>query len=1005
MPGYGYGSPAAPQKPALVSPVDPMSSLWPQLGDAATQAPLSQTTTRDHYHPVQTSFEGDPNLGGQILSHGATALGQGGPSDWEYFDTGTHVVSPVTRHSTPAELSPQASMQVTFPLHTVDETHPQAPSEINTPKSPGRAASQHDSISSHVSELTLERTGTIDSVIHAWSAPLQPRKSSSRNVSISESSPQLHATSNSGHAANLAYLHGLRTETPTPQSVMTPLGDPYSDLDPLSRSSLLRYVAVLRKESLMESDTEKWKIFDSFMQKERRLRAVLYDIDLTSDPTRESAVHESPRKPDSLASAEPINEGTRSRGEAPYEFDVGLSMLDAYQQKGMPKSVAKPLEPASPEAEERPQSQKGFDSHQNDGTQAFSPGGRPIIQKPINVKTRFEKEPPLAVEPAAKASQNLAVPSPSDNAPQLAGDDYTSNIPESPALAAPIVLTIEEAERSPRLKMASTSGPLAMPVKFEPPRPVYTPFRYVEGPANLSVQDYLSKRNTYDSSRLMAHEAEELASPTTTKKIQEETFLGLIRSHSTAIRPKPKTLDVPEAIRPGTSPPPAHMRPDPIGDAVEALRASVPSTLPEKSQTDAATKLRQRMDIMVDDFSFIRQTVIPWDRDNREVRKKLDEERHKRQEESETRLDELSNDNEIAYADLKSMEADVKLEEAERRYQEDREELESFTRGVYDVVTTQLQQQIDDLRKEYVSAIGLLNQESDPASRMLTGDPGRSSTADFMDIILQLFEKLNIRHHKLGEARYERERRSKRLELTVLYTNGDTDAVKKLNTRFSVAEKAQVLREARERDQRASELTDLFEGVAVKSLGDNQAFLDEICAKIRRVNDVLPVDGDWQQNATDLVYGENGPRQVLAFAQSVIDFVLADSRALLSTSNAADKILNDADYAVAVAEATMANADEITYSKLKADKEKEDNKLVDEMSMRMESVTKAPSEALHLIQEIIDRIGNDREHPDRLKAALEAAKVRNAGKVMGSELAPSLAIDPGNNDNPRPYAS
>jgi hypothetical protein len=279
-------------------------------------------------------------------------------------------------------------------------------------------------------------------------------------------------------------------------------------------------------------------------------------------------------------------------------------------------------------------------------------------------------------------------------------------------------------------------------------------------------------------------------------------------------------------------------------------------------------------------------------------------------------------------------------------------------------------------------AVDLLDLDSEPASRLLKGDSSRSSMFEAMDIVLQLFEKLNIRYHKLAEARFERERRRKRLELTVLFTNGDSEGTKKLEQEFSTAEKLQVLHEARDKDQRASKLMDTFERATVRALGDNQGYLEDLFEKINGLNNVLPADGAWQQNATDTVYGENGARTALTSARAVVDFVLEDSRALLNTSNVADKILNDADYAVSVAEARVAGADDTIHKKLKADKEKEDGKLLEEMRMRMDSITKTPVDATNLIQEIGDRIGADKEHPERMKKALEAAKMRNAGNKL-----------------------
>lgn len=990
-PAPGYNN-SGPQNQALVSPIDPIINSWTPSADTASQEPLSHTPRYNHYHTAQTPLQGDPNFTGNFPIQTASAFA-GPTSDWEHFAPEPYAVSPEIAHSTPADLTPQFDMAEAISAHGARQSLAHRASEVRNKQheqhDDGRAMARPQSFSSNGSEAGLRRTGTIDSVIHAWNGSIRPQEETLRKASLSTSRSMHSARPSIDPGQKEARFQEHHAQTEAPQDFAS---DPYGDLEPQFRASLARFVSMLRKEAVAESDEDKFKVFDTFLQKERRLRAVLYDIDVT--PARaDLGVPDRSRPPENATS------NFQTTMEAAGASDKAVPVLEASEQQEPPQAVAAPAPTAVVKSEDSSKSKEDsfvmVDREQGDDAATYSPGGRPLIPRLITVKTNTTGVAEPIGNPQMSSSPGPLAQSPSDNAPEVVGEDYASTVPESPALAAPIILKPKHPEGSPRLGLAATSnGPLSMPVKFEPTRPVYTPFRYAEGHVaqsdNLDVQhpldqDYLSKRNTYDASRLM-HDvpssllsAANLASPTSTKKIQEETFLGLIRSHST-VRPKQKFMSFPESIRPGTTPPSVQIRSDPIEDAVKGLRYSLPPALPEKLHTDKALHIRQRMDVFVDDFAFIRETVVPWDRDNREIRKKLDEERHKRQEESEIRLDELFNDNEIAYAELKGMEADFKLAEAERRYEEDKQELESFSKGVFEVVAARLQQQVDALNKEYVLAIDLLDLESDSAGRMLTGSGGRSAMSEAMDIVLQLFQKLNIRYHKLAEARFERERRRKRLELTVLYTNGDSEGTKSLEKDFTTAEKLQVLHEARNKDRRANQLMESFERATVRGLGDNQAFLDELSVKVRKLNDVLPVHGAWRQSATDSVYGQNGARNALTSARGFVDFVLADSRALLMTSNAADKALNDADYAVSMAEANAANADEVTNRKLEADFVKEEEKLIEKMSMRMDSITKTPVDCANLIQEIISRIGDDGEHADRMQKALEQAKMRNTRK-------------------------
>ena len=68
--------------------------------------------------------------------------------------------------------------------------------------------------------------------------------------------------------------------------------DPYEDLDPWFKSSLARYVAMLRKESVADSDEERYKIFTAFTVKETKLREILYGIE--QDPKSDEAKDQKP---------------------------------------------------------------------------------------------------------------------------------------------------------------------------------------------------------------------------------------------------------------------------------------------------------------------------------------------------------------------------------------------------------------------------------------------------------------------------------------------------------------------------------------------------------------------------------------------------------------------------------------------------------------------------------------------------------------------------------------
>ncbi|KAI9878460.1 MAG: hypothetical protein M1823_006953, partial [Watsoniomyces obsoletus] len=277
-----------------------------------------------------------------------------------------------------------------------------------------------------------------------------------------------------------------------------------------------------------------------------------------------------------------------------------------------------------------------------------------------------------------------------------------------------------------------------------------------------------------------------------------------------------------------------------------------------------------------------------------------------------------------------------------KKYQEDQQELESFTQGVYTPVTSKLQKELAELNAQYTIAVDLLDLESESASRMLKSSALKAEMAFVMSCVLSAFNKLELRHQKIAEANVERERRRKRLELTVLDTNGDMGGVRSLEAEFAVAEKMQVLHEARGKDTRANKLMDTFDRATVRGLGDNQTYVDDLLVRIRELKELVLKDAN---QIPESVYQADGLRESLSMAQKATEFVLADSQKLLTISNVADIMLNEADFAVSVAEAKVSNAESSVYEKLASEKEKEDQKIVEDTNIRMASIAKGPEEA------------------------------------------------------------
>ena len=871
---------------------------------------------------------------------------------------------------------------------------------------------------------------------------------------------------------------------------------------------------MLRKEAAANTDDEKFELFQTFVTKELRLRSLLYGVELKKDAAAAREVKKAASLADIQAmlpkSALPELPGTSKNvdgdqpkqpigkvsepvpappvlPQAPIQPPASVSQAPLQsvvdQKDPLKLETAKPVLVApsmAPQAGPKPPVESRLKSR-NDGFvmvaapgggEAYSPGGRPLMTKVSAVSSEEAYSPGGRPIPAKAAEAAPAMPSvstavqplhkqpqgplsPSINAPMVIAD-YVTAQPASPSNNAPTVVSHQERPRAqPSPRPSQQPNKPVVPIKFEPPRAAYTPFRYNAGVQEEKAktlkpadQAYSSLRNSQaGSGRLLNSQDAVLLAPrrpslTSGRKEHEEAFIGLIRKQSMAVRqktpgpgpslpsnlraaggantPAPAKPEPPPFMRigtPSTQPAKAKQPADAQKEAVTALRSLLPPLEDLPTPTDPGgdnpklKTIKTKIDSIADQFSFIHDAVVDWDRTNRLVRKEQEAERQQRQGESEARIDELFNDNEIGYADIGELEAEFKLSEAEKKYQEDQAELESFTSQVFVVVTERLQKEIAELMTAYTMAIDMLDLESMAVSRCFkvpSDDRKPVRMTEIMSCVLALFNKIENRHKRLAEAHVERERRRKHLELTVLYTNGDVQGVKQLEKEFAVAEKMAVLHEARGKDTRANKLMDNFDRATVRGLGDNQVFTDDLLSKLHDLRKAIDTatanpNPDAQNANTNKPLSHPFTKETLHLAQSTLETLTTDSRRLLALSNEGDILLNDADYNVSIAEARVANAEKFVYQKLDEEKTKEDGKLIEEMNVRMMSVTKGPGEAGRVVREILEGCGgggglagggngerrgigggaNDSEHAERMKMALEKAKLRNAGAGGG----------------------
>lgn len=661
----------------------------------------------------------------------------------------------------------------------------------------------------------------------------------------------------------------------------------------------------------------------------------------------------------------------------------------------------------------------------------YSPGGRPIVSHP-------SRDQPIDRQNVVHSPQHAL---PSQRATKEASTRQTHDDAESHSPGADAPIVIDAACHNAFAAMArSTSVPPAFsgnPRRTSSPmlpevasgRPAYTPFRYTEGSPQGSGQP-LSAQSTYKaysaprqtsldsgtsmrSTSPMSRRRDTLDSVMSSRRTHNETVgdANVIREdgsvlnehinlteNSTNIPSSSESKATGIADRAGLSRITLHQSEAHIASGLREAVAALRRTLPADRDRDPTSvndaqivAARHAIDNVRDDFGFINKTVVAWDAEAKKIRGTHEKERQLRQEQSEERIDGLFHDNEIGYSDIGALEAEFKKVEAEKRALEEEEEHQSFVRSVFEVVTSRIQHDINHLSGQYDSLTDLLV-SAVACKDTFTSKEHRSEISQVLEVLLILHSKLEIRHRKTFEALAERDRRLRKTKLAPLYTEGRITEMKQLEKRLDDLEREAILEANRRRDNRANELVRIVDEHTSRGVGANQDCMKAMLREVRTIGEAMSVDS----RIDDL----KGLHANLAFAHTLLTYLLANSLRLTQQSFAADAILNNADYDVSVAEARVADADAETFERLREEKDTEDVELKQELEQRDSMVKKdfgiADGQVEALIAKVNDfssgngrregtsvSAGTDVEHEGRIRRALEEAKRRNAEKQSG----------------------
>lgn len=938
----------------------------------------------------------------------SSALGSHGPSNWEHFtphdssyDVPGHLppkvgarpntsnaMVPPSQQAWPATVP--ASINQSFSQHTRSES----PQSQQAPVSPIVESLQTDNIeSSHrvgsvgsTASISTTHSESIDGVIKAWSQPISPegrpqiqeskdpetnwKDSSAQGPPSATVSAQSERDSKPIGASKVSSLKDKGENS----TAKTKIVDPYEDLEPWYRSSLMRYVAMLRKEAVAESDEERYNIFTAFVSKESKLREILYSIEPISQSQSVNIAAES-GKP-----------GLSRQDIASEQHKPASRSVDKTEPQKEPEKVAtdssmrRPADPGSDEPIEDEVS--------------YSPGGRPILF-PISHGGQVQQD--SVAQDLGKSHSSSADPRHSQELPSR------GNLP---------------AGTSDSFSLKPADGLPSSPFN-KGKTPAYVPFRYSEGPQRGSeelvfeqpaYQAYSALRQaSAESGRTMtqgtAQSSQEQAGtvgpmPTGASDV-DETFLGLMREKSVVYRHKkgmssPSPASLPESLRSSKT-----------RGILSELRNLVPASTPDKSESVQNVALREDMDKFPDSIDFAQEMTGVWDREAKSRRERLDEGRHARQEESEQRIDSLFNDKEIGYSDITTLEEEFRQNEAKTQLDEERREFDNYVTNVFKPVEERLKRDVSSLKTKYDKAINLLDSETQTISRQTNSRLARNSQLSYtMRNAVNIFQKLELRYEKLVEVALEQERRRKRTERRPLVFLGDSSALKQLDKDFESMESRNIHEAAKDSDERANRLMDYFDEATMSGLAENQGLLDDISTKVQKID------------PTTIRSSEIDPAEIrptLESASMIVKMLAADSESILYSFVMADRILNDADYEVSVVEARLSNADAEVFRRLEAEKKKEDGKIQLELDSRLKGVKKGPHEIAEEIEKILKAVEStgcfsppsraasssplpeplvlpepkvnpppgrtaEEEQKERLRLALETAKRRNAAK-------------------------
>ncbi|KAH9878535.1 hypothetical protein IAQ61_001807 [Plenodomus lingam] len=456
-----------------------------------------------------------------------------------------------------------------------------------------------------------------------------------------------------------------------------------------------------------------------------------------------------------------------------------------------------------------------------------------------------------------------------------------------------------------------------------------------------------------------------LSSSSGHSKGPDEIFFGAHNESRPKTNSRPtSSSDSPVAIpaplkfassRPGSIAAPSKQTPS------DALRHLLPERLVPVTTSRFIDGARARFETVKSKAVSAEELTKAWEKSASLNRRKRDDARRKRQEENEEHNDDLFNNDEISYAEMNQREEAFKLEEARLKAQEDRDEYNSYVEVVFDPIFEALQVDIKTLAELRVEVESVLPTSVSGIQGMQSKDV--PSPRECLELLRDIHELAERRHAAVFEAVMERDKRYKRTEVQPLYAAGQISKMKEVEKHFENAEKQAILQAKREKAERVAEFVKLTEEVVIDAVGIEQGEIDRIVTIVKEFED------------------GQGDAGLLGRAHDALISLKVSSKALLCLFNSLEISLNDSVLDAEIAQVQAQGGTAGRLQELENEKRAGAAKMTAEYERRIAVLEQDNDEIEQLIlkkrgKTKVDE-GQERGKEERLKAALEEAKRRN----------------------------